>query len=200
MLSARKLDRRDSVAFSRRVRPALGHQVAGRYRSNAQIRAAPQQALAIVNLAFRQRFAVLRHRYARPRLTDADRAFWVLLSRIWAGWRATLCTRGAPQSRFSRESWRIRFADLRGSCGSLCAWTSSEFPGPDLEDATIREEKKANEINQYDVSGRHRWRWPATGMFAICILIGVRHNPCSLDDDHARRRRGNFSEAMAGAR
>jgi hypothetical protein len=41
MLSVRKSDRRDSVAFPRRVHPALGHQVVGHHRSNAQIRAVP---------------------------------------------------------------------------------------------------------------------------------------------------------------
>ena len=48
------------------------------------------RALAIKNLALRQQLAALKHRHPRPRLTDADRLFWVVLSRIWAGWRESL--------------------------------------------------------------------------------------------------------------
>ncbi len=49
-----------------------------------------QRSLAIENLVLRQQLAVLKHRHPRPRLTDADRLFWVVLSRIWAGWRGSL--------------------------------------------------------------------------------------------------------------
>lgn len=49
-----------------------------------------QRALAIENLVLRQQVAVLKHCNPRPRLTDADRLFWVVLSRIWPGWRACL--------------------------------------------------------------------------------------------------------------
>jgi len=50
----------------------------------------PERELALENLVLRQQLAVLKHRYPRPRLTDADRLFWVLLSRIWSGWRTSL--------------------------------------------------------------------------------------------------------------
>jgi len=33
---------------------------------------------------------VLKHCHPRPRLTDADRVFWVVLSRAWVGWRNSL--------------------------------------------------------------------------------------------------------------
>ena len=46
-----------------------------------------QRSLAIENLVLRQQLAVLKHRHPRPRLTDTDRFFWVVLSRIWADWR-----------------------------------------------------------------------------------------------------------------
>jgi putative transposase len=49
-----------------------------------------QRALATENLALRQQLAVLKHRYPRPRLTDGDRLFWVLLCRWWTGWRESL--------------------------------------------------------------------------------------------------------------
>ena len=42
------------------------------------------------NLALRQQLAVVKYRRPRPRLTDSDRFFWLVLSRIWSGWHAAL--------------------------------------------------------------------------------------------------------------
>ena len=49
-----------------------------------------QQELAAENLALRQQLAVLKHGHPRPRLTKTDRLFWILLSKIWSGWRTSL--------------------------------------------------------------------------------------------------------------
>ena len=49
-----------------------------------------QRDLAIENFALRQQLAILKHRHPRPRLTDADRIFWVVLSQIWSGWQGSL--------------------------------------------------------------------------------------------------------------
>ena len=46
--------------------------------------------LALENVALRQQLAVYKQTHPRPRLSDVDRRFWVLLARIWHGWRATL--------------------------------------------------------------------------------------------------------------
>jgi len=46
--------------------------------------------LAVENLALRQQLAVWKARQPRPRLTQVDRVFWVLLSRLWANWRHSL--------------------------------------------------------------------------------------------------------------
>ena len=46
--------------------------------------------LATENLALRQQLAVMKYQCSRPRLTDTDRFFWVLLSRIWSDWHAAL--------------------------------------------------------------------------------------------------------------
>src|SRR5499427_7965726 len=46
--------------------------------------------LALENLALRQQLALLRRRSKRPRFGSLDRAFWVWLSRRWAGWREAL--------------------------------------------------------------------------------------------------------------
>src|SRR5262245_20234402 len=46
--------------------------------------------LALENLALRQQLAVWKARQPRPRLTEMDRMFWVLLSRLWKKWRHSL--------------------------------------------------------------------------------------------------------------
>src|SRR5437660_5779185 len=43
--------------------------------------------LALENLALRQQLAVWKARQPRPRLTEMDRIFWVLRSRLWTSWR-----------------------------------------------------------------------------------------------------------------
>jgi transposase InsO family protein len=47
-------------------------------------------SLVAENLALRQQLAVLNRSSPRPRLRWRDRAFWVLLSRLWTGWRSVL--------------------------------------------------------------------------------------------------------------
>ena len=49
-----------------------------------------QRELALENLALRQQLAVCKARRPRPRLTEIDRIFWVLLSRLWTSWRHSL--------------------------------------------------------------------------------------------------------------
>src|SRR5215510_1070798 len=46
--------------------------------------------LALENLALRQQLAVWKAREPRRRLTQPDRIFWVLLSRLWTSWRHSL--------------------------------------------------------------------------------------------------------------
>jgi hypothetical protein len=40
--------------------------------------------LTLENLALRQQLANLRHTSGRPRIHMADRAFWLVLSRLWS--------------------------------------------------------------------------------------------------------------------
>jgi putative transposase len=49
-----------------------------------------QRELALENLALRQQLAILQRKTKRPRLTNADRAFWVALSRLWPDWQSAL--------------------------------------------------------------------------------------------------------------
>ncbi|MBN1654042.1 MAG: helix-turn-helix domain-containing protein [Deltaproteobacteria bacterium] len=50
-----------------------------------------KQALVLENLALRQQLGVyLRKEKRPPRLKDRDRIFWVLLLKIWDGWKSSL--------------------------------------------------------------------------------------------------------------
>jgi hypothetical protein len=49
-----------------------------------------RQELALENLVLRQQIAVLKHRGQRPQLTNADRWFWVVVSRPASRWRHLL--------------------------------------------------------------------------------------------------------------
>ena len=46
-----------------------------------------RRELALENVALRQQLAVLRRSVKRPRLSNVDRVFWVLLRRIWTDWK-----------------------------------------------------------------------------------------------------------------
>ncbi len=50
----------------------------------------PQLALALENLALRRQLAILHRKRKRPKLTKADRAFWVALCRLWPDWHNAL--------------------------------------------------------------------------------------------------------------
>ena len=46
--------------------------------------------LVFENIALRQQVEALKRRRPRPRLGDADRAFWLAMRRAWRGWAARL--------------------------------------------------------------------------------------------------------------
>jgi hypothetical protein len=60
--------------------------IAGTLRSSVR----SHRVLALENLALRQQLATLKYRSPRPHLTDSDRLFWVVLSRLWSGWTVVL--------------------------------------------------------------------------------------------------------------
>jgi transposase InsO family protein len=63
--------------------------------------------LALENLALRQQLALLRCHSKRPLLGRLDRAFWVWLSRRWAGWRQALhVVRPETVIRWHRQGFR----------------------------------------------------------------------------------------------
>src|SRR5450755_3897658 len=65
---------------------ALILSILGALRSGLRTRA----DLTIENLALRQQLANLRRTSGRPRLRNCDRAFWVVLSRLWSRWADVL--------------------------------------------------------------------------------------------------------------
>ena len=67
--------------------------------------------LALENLLLRQQLAVFKENGVRPRLSAADRSFWMLVSKLWPGWRDALCiVRPETVIRWHREGFRRYWA------------------------------------------------------------------------------------------
>jgi putative transposase len=66
-------------------------------------------ALELENLALRHQIGVLKRSAGkRPKLTAADRLFWVFLSRVWCGWRAALdIVQPATAIAWHRKGFRL---------------------------------------------------------------------------------------------
>ena len=68
----------------------------------------PRHDLIIENLALRQQILVLERTGVRPRLTRANRAFWVLLFRCWRHWRRPLrLVKPSTVIAWHRRGWRL---------------------------------------------------------------------------------------------
>ena len=50
----------------------------------------PRASLVIENLALRQQLLAVHAKRPRPRLGAFDKLFWVLLRRVWSGWKRSL--------------------------------------------------------------------------------------------------------------
>src|SRR5439155_21924470 len=77
-------------------------------------------AVALENVALRHQLAVLQRSVGRPRLRCRDRLFWVGLSQLWAGWRATLLiVQPATVLAWHREGFQLywRWKSRRRSAG-----------------------------------------------------------------------------------
>jgi putative transposase len=65
-------------------------------------------SLALENLALRQQVAVLKRSVPHPRIRMRDRIYWVLLRRLWSGWRdSLLLVRPSTVVRWHRQGWRL---------------------------------------------------------------------------------------------
>src|SRR5438094_34610 len=70
-----------------------------------------RRELALENLVLRQQLAVWKPRQPRPRLTEMDRIFWIVLSRLWKNWRSSLqVVRPETVVRWHRRSFRFYWA------------------------------------------------------------------------------------------
>jgi hypothetical protein len=87
-----------------------------------------QREPALENLALRQQLAVVHRKTKRPKLTKADRAFWVALCRLWPDWQNALILM-KPQTviRWHRKGFRLYWT-----------WKSRKRTGRPPIDAEIR--------------------------------------------------------------
>src|SRR5438309_1384075 len=70
-----------------------------------------RRELALENLALRQQLAVWKARQPRPRLTELDRIFWIVLARLWKNWRSSLqVVRPETVVRWHRQGFRRYWA------------------------------------------------------------------------------------------
>ena len=77
-----------------------------------------RQEQAVVELALRQQLAIYAQKQPRPRLTAADRGFWIALRQLWPRWRnALVIVRPETVIRWHRRGFRLY-------------WRSISRPGP----------------------------------------------------------------------
>jgi hypothetical protein len=87
-----------------------------------------RRELGLENLALRQLLAVLRRQAKRPKLSRADRAFWVVLARVWPEWRTALViVQPATVIRWHRKGFALYWR-----------WTSRKRGGRPRTDAEMR--------------------------------------------------------------
>jgi putative transposase len=78
----------------------------------------PRACFVAENLALRQQLAVLRRKKPRPRLVPIDRAFWILLSRIWPDWADVLAlVKPETVIAWHREGSLVSGPGSRGAAG-----------------------------------------------------------------------------------
>jgi putative transposase len=63
--------------------------------------------LALENLALRQQLAVLKQSKKRPKLSNTDRCFWIMLSRAWKNWsEALIIVKPETVTRWHRQGFK----------------------------------------------------------------------------------------------
>ena len=130
--------------------------------------------LVAENLALQQQLAVMKHQHHRPRLTDADRYFWVALSRIWLGWHFSLhIVRPESVVRWHRQGFRYYWR-----------WKSRHRgrPKADLEiRALIRQMCRANPL------------WGAPRIHGELLKLGIDTSETTVSK-HMIKHRGSPSQ------
>jgi putative transposase len=65
-------------------------------------------SLVAENLALRQQLAVLKRQKPTPRLKKRDRLFWIVLSKLWSGWKKSLLiVQPSTVLRWHRKGFKI---------------------------------------------------------------------------------------------
>jgi hypothetical protein len=76
------------------------------------------------NLALRQQPAVLRARHPQPRFSASDRLFWVILRRLWLGWKqALILVQPETVVRWHRAGFKVYWTWIsrhRSRAGRTC--------------------------------------------------------------------------------
>jgi putative transposase len=127
--------------------------------------------LALENLALRQQLAVCKARQPRPRLTEIDRLFWVLLSRLWTGWRHSLLV-VRPETVIG---WHRR------GFGRYWAWKSRRRSGRPAVDAEVR--------NLIRRMSRANPLWGAPRIHGELLKLGITVSQATVSKYMARPRR-----------
>ena len=128
-----------------------------------------QRELALENLVLRQQLAVLKYRHPRPRLSDADRLFWLLLSRIWSRWRESLhVVKPETVVRWHRQGFRYYWR-----------WRSRRHGRPQIDPAVrdlIRRMCRANSL------------WGAPRIHGELLKLGIEVSEATVSKYMIRRR------------
>ena len=75
----------------------------------------PYRSLVLENIALRQQLAVYKRKQRRPELTARDRWLWMILARVWKGWRKSLfIVHSDTVVRWQRGRFRKFWASLSG--------------------------------------------------------------------------------------
>ncbi len=68
---------------------------------------------ALVELALRQQLTTYTQKGPKPRITPADRTFWILLSQLWSGWRGALViVQPDTVARWHRKGFRLYWQSI----------------------------------------------------------------------------------------
>ncbi len=126
-----------------------------------------RKELLLENMALRQQLAVLGRKRLKPRFRPSDRLFWVLLQRMWSGWkRALVLVQPETVIRWHRAGFKLYWTWLswhRNRTGRKCV--SKELRGlifrtvaenPTWGTPCIDDELKMLGL---DISGRTVLRW-----------------------------------------
>jgi putative transposase len=130
-----------------------------------------QRALAMENLALRHQLSILQRTAKKPRLRRQDRLLWVLLSRVWIGWREAL-TIVQPETviRWHREGFRLYWR-----------WKSRGRPGRSKVPKEIRDLiRRMSEANP---------TWGAPRIHGELLKLGIEIGQASVSNYMPRRRK-----------